>query len=297
MRRRALSARIASFALAGLFASVALPVPAAAKPTAKPAGNKTACLAAHEEGQALRTQKKPHAAREKFVSCARAECPVVVRKECVDQLALAEKDAPTVALEAHDEAGMDATAVKVAMDGAPLAERLTGTAVDVEPGEHVFRFVRADGKAIEQRVLVVEGDKNRKVVADFASLVPKPPPPDDGPRPPQPARPIPIPSIALGGVAVLGLGSFAFFALTGKSKENKLATSCGPRCSDDDVSPVKTSYVVADISLAVGIVAAAVAVVLAWPAITGAPQTSASITRTPLPFPPPPWMPLVRVRP
>lgn len=256
--------------------SAALAAPAAAAPRGK-AGAKNVCLAAHEEGLALRTQKKPHAAHEKFVSCARAECSVVVRKECAEQLALAEKDAPTVALEARDEAGLDAPAVKVTMDGAPLTERLTGTALDVEPGEHLFHFQRADGKSIDQRVLVVEGDKNRKVLADFATLVkpigPQPPPP------PPPKAAIPIASFALAGVAVVGLGSFTFFALSGKSTEHDLASSCGPRCSDDQVSPVHTKYAIADVSLAIGVAAAAVAVVLAWPALTGSPAVkSASAT-------------------
>jgi hypothetical protein len=293
MRRRAVRERFAALACACVLVAVVAPEASAApRGAAKGGGNKTSCLAAHEEGQALRTQKKPHAARERFVSCARAECPVVVRKECVEQLALVEKDAPTVALEARDEAGMGMTAVKVSLDGVPLTDRLTGGGVGVEPGEHVFRFERADGKAIEQRVLVVDGDKNRKVLADFTTLVPKPPPEGDANvTAPRPARPIPVAPIVLGGVAVVALGSFAVFALSGKSKESDLSTSCGPRCTDDELSPVKTSYAIADVSLAVGVVAAAVAVVLAWPALTGAPASSASIARTPAP-----WMPRVKVR-
>ena len=261
--------------LAGVSAAMASPAAAAPrKPSAK-----NVCLAAHEEGLALRTQKEPHAAHEKFVSCARSECSVVVRRECAEQLALAEKDAPTVALEARDEAGLDAPAVKVTMDGAPLTDRLTGAAVDVEPGEHVFHFQRADGKSIDQRVLVVEGDKNRKVLADFATLVKNIGPPT--PPPPQPKAQIPIASFALAGVAVVGLGSFTFFALSGKSTEHDLQGSCGPRCSDDEVSPVHTKYAVADVSLLIGVAAAAVAVVLAWPAITGGPAVkSASASST-----------------
>jgi hypothetical protein len=270
------------------------PTATAAPPGKGGAGTaKTACLAAHEEAVALRTQKKLHGARDKFVACARVECPTVVRKECVEQLALVEKDAPTVSLEARDEAGMDTTAVKVSMDGTTLVERLTGTGVDVEPGEHVFRFERADGKAIEQRVLVVEGDKNRKVVADFGSLVPKPVPLVEKPTH-QDSRQIPVLSYVAGGVAIVALGSFTIFALSGKGAEKDLASSCSPNCKDDELSTVKRDYAIADVSLVVGLVAAAVAVVLAWPAISGSPRTTASIaaSRTP----PPPWMPRVKVR-
>ncbi len=302
--RRGPSRRIAwraAFSVLLIAASPAVAQRAAA--AAKPApgakgGAKTACLAAHEDALSLLTQKKPHAARDKFVACSRVECPTVVRKECGEQLAAAEKDAPTVALEARDEAGMDSTAVKVTMDGAPIAERLTGSAVDVEPGEHVFRFERADGQSIEQRVLVVEGEKNRKVVADFASLVPKPPPPsgETGPAPPHEPKKIPLLAYVAGGVGLVGIGGFVFFAASGKGAENRLASSCNPNCSNDQLSPVKRDYLFADIALVIGVVAAATAVILAWPALTDGPQGNRTASISAARNAPPPWMPRVRIR-
>lgn len=261
----------------------------------KHAGNttKARCIAAHEAGQELRGDKKPHAAREKFVQCARSECPLVLRKECTELLAAVDKDAPTVALEAKDDAGNDTADVKVTMDGEVVAVHLTGTALDVEPGEHVFTFEREDGKKIEQRVLVVEGDKNKKVVADYSSLVPKPPPsPVPGreprPSPPPERKPIPVLSWVAGGVAAAALGSFAFFAISGKGDEHDLAGSCSPRCTDAEVAPVKRDYLVADVSLGVAVVAAAVAVVLALPSL------GSSARVEPARAAPPPWLPRVR---
>jgi hypothetical protein len=307
--RRALSDRlrrlgsVAAISVVVLAAYPALAQRGSAKPApaaAPKSGAKAACLAAHEDATTLLTQKKPHAAYDKFVACARSECPIVVRKECGDQLAAVEKDAPTVALEARDEAGSDTAAVKVTMDGTPLAERLTGSAVDVEPGEHVFRFERADGKAIEQKILVVEGDKNRKVVADFASLVPRPPPNaaaggERRPVPPREAKKIPVLAYVAGGVGIVGLGGFALFALTGKGAEKDLASSCNPNCTNAQLSPVKRDYLFADISLVIGVVAAATAVILALPALTdgASTTTTASIGR---PSAPPPWMPRIKVR-
>jgi hypothetical protein len=278
-------------------AAIAITIVAAASGTsdAAPAakGGAKQCIAAHEEALTLRANKKPHAAREKLIACARAECPGVLRKECADQLALVEKDAPTVALEARDDEGNDATQVKVTMDGASIADRLTGGAMDVEPGEHVFRFERADGKSLEQRVLVVEGEKNRKVVGDFSTLVPKKPKVDD--KPPVTTNPPPKLSplvFVFGGLALVGTGGFVYFAATGKGKENDLAKTCSPRCTDDDVKPVKRDYLIGDIALGVGIASAALAVILALPSL-GAGSTSvqtATISRDP------PWFPRVRVR-
>ncbi len=278
-----LTVRTASVAATTALVVVALIGSASAAPPAKPASGGAAaatkaCIAAHEDAQTLRGKKKLHAAREKFVACARAECPTAVRKECVEQLSLVEKDAPTVVLEALDESGNATTAVKVTMDGAVVAEKLTGAAIDVEPGEHVFRFERADGKPIESRVLVAEGDKNRKVLADWAALVPKPPPTAMGPEKPaaEPIekRSVPTGAWVLGGLGLAGFGAFTAMALVGKGKEHDLASSCSPRCTDAQLRPVKTDYLVADVSLGVGLVATAIAVILAWPAITGKPAVT-----------------------
>lgn len=248
---------------------------------APPKTTKATCLAAHEEALKLRTDKKPHAAHDKFVQCANDHCPVVVRKECVEQLASTEKDAPTVALEAHDESGSDTSDVKVTLDGNAVTSKLTGVAIDVEPGEHVFVFERPDGKKIEQKVLIVEGEKNRKIVA---SWTPAPVPKKEEPPPPPREKSIsPIVWVA-GGVGVVALGSFAFFALHGKSNEHDLAGSCSPHCVDSDVSPVHRDYLIADVSLGIGLVAAAVAV---WFAVAppNEPKPAAA-----------PWMPRIRVK-
>lgn len=261
---------------------------AEAAPKGGGASVKAQCIAAHEAGIAARNDKKPHAARAKFVQCARNECPVVLRRECTDLIATAEKEAPTVLLEAKDDKGGDTAAVKVTLDGNALVARLTGAAVEVEPGEHVFKFERDDGKTIEQRVLVGEGEKNKKVVADYAALVPKKvaeEPPKEAPKKAE----IPTVTYVAGGIAVAALGSFAVFALTGKSKESDLASSCSPRCTDDEVSGPKTNYLIADVSLGIGIVAAAVAVYFALPALTG--RTSVKASR----LGPPPWLPQPKI--
>ncbi len=276
---------VATGAFVIALAATAHAAPPAKPPPPAPSGAK-ACIAAHEDAQTLRNQKKLHAARAQFVACARAECPVVLRKECADQLALVEKDAPTVALEARDDDGKDTTDVTVKLDGAQIADKLTGIAVDVEPGEHVFRFERADGKSIEQKVLVVEGEKNRKVVGDFSTLVPKPPPHEDHvtpPPPPPPEKKVSPLVFVTGGLTLVAGASFAYFALHGKGTEHDLQKSCEPHCTGSDVSPIKRDYLVADISLAVGVVALAATVVLLVTAPSAPPPQTASV----------PWLPRV----
>jgi hypothetical protein len=256
-----------------------------------PGTSKQACLAAHEEALALKTSKKPHAAHEKLVICARTDCPTIVRKECTEQLEVVEAAAPTVVVEALDDKGNSDTAVKLTLDGNVVGDKLTGAAINVEPGEHVFVFERAsDGKKMEEKVLVVEGEKNRKVMADYQSMLPKPVAPLSSPLSPPAgsAEPKKVPTLAYvaGGVALAGFGSFAAFSLIGINKEHSLAASdgCSPHCTDDEIAPVKRDYLIGDISLGIGILATAAALILALPALTSpAPKTAAA-----------PWMPRVR---
>lgn len=282
--------------LSVLFLGGVATAPALAAPPAKAAApmSKQQCLAAHEEAIALKTDKKPHAAHEKLVLCAKVECPNIVKKECTEQLDVVAAAAPTVVLEALDDKGGSDTAVKVTLDGSPAADKLTGAALDVEPGEHVFVFERADGKKIETQVLVGEGEKNRKITADFQTLLPKKP---DGPiAPPPPPKKVPILAYVAGGVALVGFGSFAAFSIMGRGKESDLANGgsvgCEPNCTNAQISPIKRDYIIGDVSLGVGIFALAAAVVLALPALSSSsPKPQARLTNRE----PAPWMPRVRI--
>jgi hypothetical protein len=274
-----------SFSIA-LLLSFALLVPrtgSSAPPQRIPnQGAKAACLAAHEEAQSLRTQKKLHAARAQYVLCAKTECPVVLRKECSEQIEHVDAVAPTVALEALDDKGMSDTNVKVTIDGKTVAEGLTGAALPIEPGDHSFRFERADGKALDLKVLIVEGEKNRKVTADFQTLVPKQSSPTQVPPPAPESKRVPVLAFVAGGVALAAAGGFAFFAITGKSKEKDLAGSCAPNCTSADVAPVERSYLVADVSLVVAVIAAGAAIVLALPALGSSGGNAASAKARPI---------------
>jgi hypothetical protein len=276
---------------------VSLATSASAAPAKSSSPAKEQCVAAHEEAQSLRVQKKLHAARVKYVVCARVECPLVLRKECTEQIGAMDAVAPTITADARGDSGASDADVRVSLDAQLVAERLTGAAIPIEPGEHVLRFERArDGKTLEERLLVVEGEKNRKVVADFRAGSGRTSPPSGertgGEKQGASEKPafarIPVLAWVAGGVAVAGAGSFAFFSLSGRDAEGDLAKQCAPSCTEDAVSPVKRDYLLADVSLVVTVVAAAAAVVLALP--------SFNVTKTASTTSAPPWMPVVRVK-
>lgn len=153
MRPPSLHAVLAISALASLHA---LPLTAAA---ADPTTGE--CLSAYERSIKLRSQHELTAAREQLLVCASPSCPEDVRNECASRIAEVSAQLPTLVFEAKDREGNDLVAVTVTMDGAPLVERLDGSALPIDPGEHDFVFSMEGAPSVTKHVLVREGDKTR----------------------------------------------------------------------------------------------------------------------------------------
>ncbi|WP_156339248.1 hypothetical protein [Chondromyces crocatus] len=214
---------------------------------------KKVCVEAHANGQGLVREGKFTEAREAFITCGRETCPGAVRKECVQFMGELNEKQPSVVIEARDEIGQPTAEVKVFIDGAEVAGSLDGRAIEVDPGQRAFRYVSSKGKVLERSVLILEGQRNRKLTAVFGY----PPPP-----PPEPFQ-IPVLSYVLGGVAAGGLGNFVFWGLLGKSEQGELEDSCAPRCRQEDVDAMRRSYLLADLSLGIGVAALGAATVVA----------------------------------
>lgn len=267
-----------------LFAAATLgfvaPTVAAAPATAQD-DQKQQCISAYEQAQSLRQSGQLRAAREQALFCAQDACPEVVRNDCATWLGEIVAGTPTVTFEVRDLEGAGTTDVKVEFDGTLLKQGLDGKAVAVDPGEHTFRFTLGDTTETREMVVVIrEGEKNRKIEVAFGE--PPPPPPGPGPgagtgpdRPIEEDGGIPTASIVLGGVGVVGIGMFAAFALIGTSEKSDLEDTCAPNCTEDEVDSVRTKLIVADISLAVGVVSLGVAAVI-W-ATSGGSSASADL--------------------
>jgi hypothetical protein len=154
----------------------------------------------------------------------------------------------------------------VTLDGEPFATQLDGRPIEVDPGTHVLRGFFPGARTVELTVVVRATEKDRVIRLDLPRPAPVIPPP--APRapeaPPSQAWP-PVATYVFGGVGALALGSFAYFGLSGKFQESHLSSTCRPNCSDDDINGVRRSYLAADISLGVAVVAIGVAT---WFALT-----------------------------
>jgi hypothetical protein len=250
----------------------------AASPGAARADQTDVCIESSVRGQELRDQGKLVAARAALLACGTPTCPRLLRRECAGWLADVEARTPSVVLGATDEAGHDTADVKVTVDGAPFLARLEGQPVAIDPGAHVLRFERAGLPAVEQKVILREGERRRAISVRFSSSTPlgradaPPPPPAAGAGV---ARPIAV--AALGGLAVASGVTLAVLGLGAQRDADRLRSTCAPACAESAVDAVRQKQIGANVALGIGVLAAGAAAVLifTWPSPAGAAATVA----------------------
>ncbi len=217
-----------------------------------------ACVKAAEDAQTDRSAHRLLAAREGLLECAQAGCPSVVRNDCAFWLSEVDKLLPTVVIEARDAAGADLIDVHVTVDGNTLTDRLDGLALPLDPGIRVFRFATAGAEPVEQQVVIREGEKGRPIVVALAVAPPVAPPGQELPvsAHEHAGKGVPVASFVLAGVGLLGIASFSYFAIKGRSEAADLEGTCGrdKSCSEGQVAPIRRELLVADISLGVAVV-------------------------------------------
>lgn len=219
---------------------------------------KQQCLDAHVQAQEVRQAGKLRLAREHLRMCAHASCPALVKTDCVPWLDEVSKQIPGVTVELQAE-GLAPAEARVLLDGEAI---LPGNAVEVDPGEHKVQ-VEAEGYEVFRRTLRVEEGKQERVLATLRRKEEAPPP--AAPR----SRAVPL---VLGGLGVVGLGAFAYLGSTGKSEEEDFQR-CKPFCDPARVDSVARRYLVANVSLGVGVVSLGAAAYL-W--FRKPPQTAAT---------------------
>ena len=122
-----------------------------------------ACGEAFDESQVRRDEGKLLAARRLLRTCGGAECSPTKQRMCSAWLADVDTRMPSVILSAKDASGADLLDVQVLMDGAPIATKLDGRAIDVDPGPHTFVFVFPDGTRAQATALAAERAKGTPV--------------------------------------------------------------------------------------------------------------------------------------
>ena len=199
------------------------------------------CLSANEQSITLLHAVQLRAARAQMLVCAAPSCPVDVRVECSRRISEVNLSMPTIVFAVKDPMGNDLPGATVTMDGEALAERLDGTAIPLDPGEHTFVFEAAGQPPLSKQMLIRQGEKNRRELVQLGSSAqPAPVPPSESPTdqplaPATPSRGIGIQKVlalVTTGVGIAGIAVGTVFGLESMSKHDDAVAACPGACRD-----------------------------------------------------------------
>lgn len=199
--------------------------------------------------QRLKQDGKLREAREQALICAQQDCPLVLSGDCTAWLGELDGAIASVIVDVRDASGQAVTDARVSVDGADFAANLDGRALPLDPGERRFRVTLPSGEVLARTLTIVEGKKGQYLRFDVAPAPAAPPPPAPRRRH---APALLYGSLALG---VMGGVGFAYFGLQGNSDEDELERSCAPACPQGDMNALRRTYLAADVSLGIGVVA------------------------------------------
>ncbi|AKT38759.1 hypothetical protein [Chondromyces crocatus] len=231
------------------------------------------CAEASEEAQARRDRGELRAARALLLTCAAAECPAVVQRDCASWLEDLDMRQPSILLRVRDTAGHERADVRVSIDGEERATVLDGRAISVDPGSRRVRVETQGFAPVEQVLQVRERERGRIVDLVLPSMQPR-----ATPTPEVRASNgwhVPLSSWVLGGVAVAGGATFAIFGARAQGDVREMRGTCAPHCDADRVDAAKREALVANVALGAGVAALGTGVVLLF---MSQPETSTPTT-------------------
>ncbi len=196
------------------------------------------CAQAYVNAQRLQKEGKLLESRRDLIQCGSQQCPEMLRPDCMRWLRDVDAAVPSVVVSAS-EGSRSLTEVQVFVDGTLVKKRLDGTAVELDPGEHVLRFEAPGRKPVERRWLASVGQKNARLEVELGGQ-----------------RRNLVPVYVLGGVSAVALGAFVAFAVSSHAQKQQL-DGCKGHCDPERVDRVKRQQIVADVSLGIGVAALA----------------------------------------
>jgi hypothetical protein len=208
------------------------------------------CANAYEQGQVQRKSGQLITARSTLQMCARDECPDFIRSDCANWYGEVQSEVPTLVFAARSQ-GRDLSDVRVSVGDRVLSTRVDGQVVELDPGEYDFDFRAPEMRPLRQHFVVARGERNRLIQVELQPIAAARAPATAPVAARQP-RSLLLPGLFV-GIGAAGVAGFAGLGSWGHSQENELKGSCSPHCSDARVSEVRTKYLLADVSLGVGV--------------------------------------------
>lgn len=245
---------------------------AAAEPTrAASATAAQECLDAYSEGQRARKQGEFGRARGLLAACGGASCPTALHGDCQRWLSEVEAATPTAVFRLRSPGGEEIQDARLSTDDGEEAV-LDGRAIQFDPGEHWLEFRAPGFQTLRRKQSFAEGKKLVNHTVELQPLIDS----AEAARPATEQLTTPDASgdrssrsataasetrsggsnlpLWLGvGVAAAGVGGFSYFGLTARREEKALA-ACSPNCTNARVDAVERDYLLANVSLGVGVV-------------------------------------------
>jgi hypothetical protein len=216
-----------------------------------------ACSAAAVTGQKLRRAAKLREAQSWFEVCARPACREDIVQDCRTWQDEVTRLLPAVSIHVREADGRPATDARVVIDGTLVPAEVLAQPVPLDPGPHTIDFERAGAPRLSRRVVLTEGQR-----VEISETMPS-----EAPSPLRsssvtaatatPSRPIPTSAIVSGAVAAAGVLAFGTLAAIGYGDWR--GSKCDVDCAHGDATRVRTTLLLADVSLAIGIVAGGLA--------------------------------------
>ncbi len=219
---------------------------------------KLRCVEAYEQSQRDRRDGRLLEAHRQLLACSQEACPEVVRDDCTTWLGDVEDAIPSIVVSARSRSGEDLLDARVLIDETLVTSELSGKAFELDPGQHRIQ-VKVEGYLpFDRTVVVAEGEKHRSVIATLEKPESHKPPPPPPPRPPpteNDRRGSPAIPVAFGAVGAAGFVGFTYFGIEARTSERRL-DRCRPDCEQVDVNDTKHDYLLANVSLGVGVAGA-----------------------------------------
>ncbi len=214
------------------------------------------CLAAYEDGQRYRKAGAFVQAKDAFAFCGGEVCPRALHGDCQQWLSEVEVATPTSVFRVVTVDGRELRGVELTVDGGSTT-RLDGRAQAFDPGEHHLRFQLDGYQPLERNFTFSEGEKlvAREIVLEAVHTAPAS---VEGQRDPgfvsvdEGTSKSLVPVWIGVGIGAIGVAGFSYFALEARAGDRALG-SCYPNCAVSEVDRVKQEYLLAHISLGVGV--------------------------------------------
>jgi hypothetical protein len=209
-------------------------------------GAEPTCEQTYVDAQRYQRDGKLLDARAALVRCAQRDCPKQAQSDCAEWMEQVEARLPTIVVRVQDAEGRDVIGAELFLDGSPIPDSADGRALEIDPGAHQLRVEAPSFLPREERITTLEGEKSRRI--DLL-LSPVAPPPHLS----TPSATVPLWIYLTGSTGLVGMGSFAYFAITSTRDYENLRSTCAPSCSGSETDPIARKQLVADLSLGVGI--------------------------------------------